>query len=75
MHAQPAFKEGTQQLTRKTTVYTIAEKIAALEIATPEDVTTWAPGIIEAFRGTDLFYEFDTREGDMNRASGGRFCS
>lgn len=54
------------------TIYDLAEKIKNLDVPNPEDMTSWAPLVIEVFRGSDLFTKFDVTH-EMDEYSGRRF--
>ncbi len=57
----------------KLSKYDIADRIKALDIPEGADVEVFGPLIIEAFRGTELFLQFDESWSYMDPASGGRF--
>jgi hypothetical protein len=58
---------------RKLTSFDIAARIKALDIPAGATIDMFGPHIVEAFRGTGLFFQFDEHWSDMEFASGGRF--
>ena len=58
---------------KTTSIYDLAAKVAAIPAEDCNDANKYAPQIIEIFRGTRLFMQYDEHYGDMDRASGGRF--